>query len=148
MGRPFFSKKRRKMTVYPTISTSQSTTTRAVILRACEPEMPQPLGLGVVDRMQTRRRKSAASDKVDIDGQGLPGGIEIDAPHVPGPDNPKGRFKHLVLHIRPSASKAECRAVLHQPCSIVRSRRCRQGFASLSFAALDGAGGTIPRRLI
>jgi hypothetical protein len=79
-------------------------------------EMPQPFGLGVVNRMQALsagRRKSAPRDKVDPDCQGLPAGIEIHAPHVPGSDNPKGCFKQLILHVRSSASKAECRTMPH-----------------------------------
>ena len=65
--------------------------------------MPQPLSLGVVDRMQALgagRRKSAPSDKVDPDCQCLPGGIEVDASHVPRFGNAESGFKQLVLHSR------------------------------------------------
>jgi len=51
-----------------------------------EVEVPQPLGLGVMDPMHAfdpRRRKPAAGDKVDANRQHLACGIEIDAAHVP-----------------------------------------------------------------
>ena len=89
--------------------------------------MPQPLSLGVVDRMQALgagRRKSAPSDKVDPDCQCLPGGIEVDASHVPRFGNAESGFKQLVLHSRALASMAECSTMPHSAwldCTVLRS---------------------------
>ena len=61
-----------------------------------EVEVPQPLGLGVMDPMQPfdpRRRKPAAGDKVDADRQHLACGVKINAPHVPRFANAEGGFK-------------------------------------------------------
>ncbi len=79
-----------------------------------EVEVPQPLGLGIMDPMHTfdtRCGKPTAGDKVDADGQHLAGGVEINAPHVPRFGDAEGGFKQLVLHPRALASIAECRTM-------------------------------------
>ena len=61
-----------------------------------EVEVPQSLGLGVVDPMQPfdpRCGKPAAGDKVDGDRQHLACGVKINAPHVPRFANAEGGFK-------------------------------------------------------
>jgi hypothetical protein len=79
-----------------------------------EVEVPQPLGLGVMDPMQSfdpRCGKPAAGDKVDTDRQDLERGVEINAPHIPRFGNAESGFKQLVLHPRALASIAECRTM-------------------------------------
>jgi len=74
-----------------------------------EVEMPKPLGLGVVDRMDALDagcRKSCSRGKVDTDRQGLPGRVEINVADKPGLANAKGRFKELILHARSDAANA------------------------------------------
>jgi hypothetical protein len=81
-----------------------------------EVQVPQPLGLGVMDPMHAsdpRCCKSAAGDKVDANRQDLTCGIEIDAPHVPRLGNAESRFKQLVLHPRAFASMTECSTMPH-----------------------------------
>src|SRR5215469_14622618 len=79
-----------------------------------------------MDRMQTLgagRRKSAPRDKVDLDCQGLPGAIEVDAPHVPRFGNAEIGFKQLVLHSQALASMAECSTMPHSAwldCRVLR----------------------------
>ena len=79
-----------------------------------EVEVPQPLGLGVMDPMQPfdpRCGKPAAGDKVDTDRQHLACGVEINAAHVPRFGDAEGGFKQLVLHPQSLASIAECRTM-------------------------------------
>ena len=79
-----------------------------------EVEVPQPLGLSVMDPMPAfdpRRRKPAAGDKVDADGQHLAGEVKMNTPHIPRFANAEGGFKQLVLHPRALASIAECRTM-------------------------------------
>src|SRR3974390_2484827 len=77
-------------------------------------EVPQPLGLGVMDPMQPfdpRCRKPAAGDKVDTDRQDLARSVEINAPHIPRFGDTERGFKELVLHPQALASIAECRTM-------------------------------------
>jgi hypothetical protein len=100
-----------------------------------EVEVPQPLGLGVMDPMQPvdpRRRKPAAGDKVDADCQDLARSVEINTPHVPRFGNTEGGFKQLVLHPPALASMAECRTMpafskarLSGPVVAVKGSLCR-----------------------
>jgi len=80
-----------------------------------EIEVPQPLGLCVMDRVRafdTGRCEPAAADKVDADRQHLSRRIKIDASDVPRFADAERRFEKLVLHIRePFAAKAECRTM-------------------------------------
>ena len=114
-----------------------------------EIEVPQPLGLRVMDRVRavdTGRRKPAAGDKVDADRQQLSRRIEIDASDVPRFVDAERRFEQLVLHIRgPFAAKAEWRtmppfslAQLSGPAGAVK------GSLRRALPALDRARSTLP----
>jgi hypothetical protein len=81
-----------------------------------EVEVPQSLGLGVVDPMQPfdpRCGKPAAGDKVDADREDLACRVKINAPHIPRFGNAESDFKQLVLHRGAFASMAECRTMPH-----------------------------------
>jgi hypothetical protein len=61
-----------------------------------EVEVPQPLGLSVMDPMQLfdpRLRKPAAGDKVDADRQDLAYSVKINTSHAPRVGNAEGGFK-------------------------------------------------------
>jgi hypothetical protein len=90
-----------------------------------EVEVPQPLGLGVMNLMQPfdpRCCKSAAGDKVDGDRQHLACGVKINTAHEPLFANAEGGFKQLVLHARAFASMlnaAPCRHPAWLDCPVL-----------------------------
>jgi hypothetical protein len=68
-----------------------------------EVEVPQRLGLGVIDRMHTfdtRRREPAPGDEVDADRQDLSRRVKINTPDVPRFGNAERGFKQLILLAR------------------------------------------------
>ena len=129
-----------------------------------EVEVPQPLGLGVMDRMHTfdaRCREPAPGDEVDADRQDLSSRVEINAPDIPGFGNAERRFKQLVLHAQAVASKTECSTMPHSAwldCTVLRApSRVRfaglrppltapAGRSSLDPTHSDFKRGTIPAR--
>jgi len=66
-----------------------------------EVQMPVTLDLRIVDRMNAFDAgisKTTPGNKVDVDGQALLFGIEIDTLDVPGIGNTQRGFKDLILH--------------------------------------------------